>query len=129
LVRKHQNQCIVHATTTITTTKTTTRSTSPTIPSTTPTPSNNKHDDNEWIETCWWVDHRRGDFVRPVAVASTSLSSSSTVSSPVSAVSSNSNSNSCSTLLYNGTMDILAAGTTPFYGGWITIISICTDDT
>ena len=51
-----------------------------------------------------WVDHRRGDFVRPVAAeGSSSSSSSSTTTSPL--------------LLYSGTTGILCAGTSPYYGG------------
>ena len=49
--------------------------------------------------TTYWVDHRRGDVLRPVLLPITNQSQDESV------------------LLYHGTAGIVAAGTLPFYGG------------
>ena len=53
-----------------------------------------------------WVDHSRGDVVRPVGVASSPSSSSSSTTNEKK-----------ESILFEGTTGIVAAGTSPFYGG------------
>eukprot|EP00536_Pseudo-nitzschia_multiseries_P017281 jgi/Psemu1/328488/estExt_fgenesh1_pg.C_14680005 len=60
-------------------------------------------------ESAFWIDHRRGDLMRPAAAASAAVATDG-----VSAGNSNNNEQ---LLLYRGSAGIVAAGSVPYYGG------------
>jgi hypothetical protein len=60
-------------------------------------------------ENTLWVDHRRGDFSQPVSTDNDDTFSSDETAPTIES--------DGSTLLFEGTTGILAAGTSPFYGG------------
>lgn len=76
-------------------------------------------------DDCWWVDHRRGDFVRPVTDI-LNINDYNDINNNeddidherITSSSSNTNTNNDNNIvLYNGTVGILACGTSSFYGG------------